>query len=295
MTTAADSRILKRLEELERQEGSLSESLKFCQRLLLIQSQVRSRIGVPKIRLSQENISNRLSSGSPIIRFADLSIDWSLLRYTFEEVNGLFANYSGVLGEVPENLKELGSYPDLLKEAIKAWFEGAPLPPQITVSEVDKALLEVMLLATLRPFLINHSEALIGFVEQEQWRRGYCPVCGGNPDFAFLEKEYGARWLLCSRCDAEWLFQRLECPYCSTQDQSALAYFTDEKELYRLYTCELCRHYLKAIDLRKTESEVLLPLERFLTLDLDTQAQKEGYSPGASVRQGKGVEKEKKK
>ena len=57
---------------------------------------------------------------------------------------------------------------------------------------------------------------------------------------------------MCSKCAAEWLFQRLECPYCGTQDQNTLAYFTDDKGLYRLYICEHCRHYLKAIDLRQT-------------------------------------------
>jgi len=116
-------------------------------------------------------------------------------------------------------------------------------------------------------------------VNQERWRRGYCPICGGNPDFAFLDKERGARWLLCSGCDAEWLFQRLECPYCGTQDQDALAYFTDDEGLYRLYVCERCKRYLKALDLRQAKSEVLLPLERLFTFDIDAQAQEYGYSP----------------
>ena len=88
---------------------------------------------------------------------------------------------------------------------------------------------------------------------------------------------------MCSRCDAEWLFQRLECPYCGTKDQSTLAFFTDDKGLYRLYVCEQCRHYLKAIDLRKSEDEVLLPLERFLTPDIDAQAQQDGYTPFGST------------
>ena len=94
---------------------------------------------------------------------------------------------------------------------------------------------------------------------------------------AYLEKEVGARWLLCSRCDSEWLFHRLECPYCKTQNQSLLSFLSDEKDLYRLYLCEQCKCYLKAIDLRKTDAEVLLPLERLYTLDLDTQARERGY------------------
>lgn len=114
-------------------------------------------------------------------------------------------------------------------------------------------------------------------MDQERWRRNYCPICGGHPDFAFLEKELGARWLLCSRCDTEWLFQRLQCPYCGNQTQKDLAYFTDDEGLYRLYVCEQCHKYIKAIDLRVAKSDILLPLERLFTLDMDRQAQEKGY------------------
>jgi len=72
------------------------------------------------------------------------------------------------------------------------------------------------------------------------------------------------------------------CPYCGTKDQNALAYFADDEGLYRLYVCEQCHTYIKAIDLRHTESEVLLRLERVMTLDLDRQGQEKGYQPGYS-------------
>ena len=59
-------------------------------------------------------------------------------------------------------------------------------------------------------------------------------------------------------------------------------YFADDEDLYRLYVCEQCHKYIKTIDLRHTESEILLPLERVLTLDMDRQAQEKGYKPGQS-------------
>ncbi len=164
------------------------------------------------------------------------------------------------------------------------WFEGASLPSGIKASGANESFGEVIIAAALKPFLTSHREAVVSLVNQELWRRRYCPVCGGSPDFAFLDRERGARWLVCSRCDAEWLFQRLECPYCGTQDQDALAHFADDKGLYRLYVCERCRHYLKAIDLRQTQAEVLLPLERLLTINIDTQAQQDGYSSFTKAR-----------
>jgi FdhE protein len=114
-------------------------------------------------------------------------------------------------------------------------------------------------------------------VEQEKWRKGYCPICGGLPDFAFLDKEAGARWLMCSRCDYQWLFKRLECPYCGSQDPDTISYYSDDNQLYRVYVCEQCKRYLKSIDLRQAEGDVLLPLERIVTSDLDVQARNNGY------------------
>jgi len=291
VTTVTDSKIVKRLQEQEEREGSLPRSLEFYRRLLRIQSEARSRISVPSLDLSEEVTSDRMRRGSPLLGFDDLSIDWSLLQDIFKEVTALFASYSEVLGELPEKAKDSSSDAAILKEASKAWFEGKQLALKMAVSSTNEAALELVIGATLSPFLTRYREALIGVVDQEHWRRGYCPICGGNPDFAFLDKEYGARWLLCSRCDAEWLFQRLECPYCGTQDQEALVYFTDDKGLYRLYVCEKCRHYLKAIDLRHADYEVLLPLERFLTLDIDTQAHKDGYNLYMKARLGEGRKK----
>ena len=126
----------------------------------------------------------------------------------------------------------------------------------------------------------------MGNVDQERWRRGYCPVCGGSPDFAYLDKERGSRWLVCSRCDTEWLFQRLQCPYCNTQDQNQLAYLTDNDGRYRLYVCDNCQQYLKAIDLQRAKGEVIIYLERLFTLYLDAQAREYGYSRSARPSNG---------
>ncbi|MBE0481431.1 MAG: formate dehydrogenase accessory protein FdhE, partial [Dehalococcoidia bacterium] len=57
-------------------------------------------------------------------------------------------------------------------------------------------------------------------------------------------------------------------------------YRADERNLYRLYLCEQCKSYLKAIDLRQAGENILVPLERLLTVDMDRQGQEEGYRPG---------------
>ena len=283
MTAKANNEILKRLEEEGGKGGLPPRLLEFYQRLWQIQSGAEQRIGTVRTGLKQEAINERLERGRPLISFDKLALDRSLLKDIFTEVTATFADYPDLFGELPQSLRKPKARPSLSKKVAKAWFQGARLPATIAVDDASEyLLLEAIIHATIRPFLVSYAKTLINSVDQERWRREYCPICGGKPDFAFLDKERGARWLLCSRCDSEWLFQRLQCPYCGTQNQNVLAYFTDDKGLYRLYVCEQCHKYIKAIDLRHTELEVQLPLERVLTLDMDRQAQEKGYQPDHS-------------
>ncbi len=253
--------------------------LEFYQRLIQIQIRAQSSLGKIKPELDGKTIGERINRGLPLVSFGELAIDWPLLKEVFAEVTAAFAAHAGLFGELPRGLRGPRVHPSLLRGTVKAWYENTELPSTIAVdNEKEYLILHSIIQATLRPFLVSQAEALLPQVEPERWRRRYCPICGGQPDFAFLDKETGARWLICSRCDARWLFQRLQCPYCGNQDQNELAYFTDEDELYRLYVCERCKGYLKAIDLRKAKSEFLVPLERVLTLEMDRQAREEGYS-----------------
>ncbi|MFC1942114.1 formate dehydrogenase accessory protein FdhE [Chloroflexota bacterium] len=270
------SKILEQLKKHEKEEGNLPLLLEFYRKLLKVQLEAEKRIGTPVPGLSSESLQQRLQNQRPMLSFNDLTLDWTLVRGLFVKVISVFSGYPELFGEIPERLKKPGSGRLLSKKAVKAWFIGNELPTTISDS-ISESLIQTIIQATLQPFLASYAEALISSVEQEKWRQPRCPICGGNPDLAFLEKEHGARWLLCSRCNSKWLFQRLECPYCDTKDQKSLTFFTDEEGLYRLYVCDQCKCYLKAIDLRKAEPETLLPLERIYTLDIDRQAREQGY------------------
>lgn len=280
MAEARDNEIAQRLEEEGKKRGLPPRLLEFYRRLFGIQYRAEQRIGIARPGLSREAINERIDQGLSLISFDELALDWPLLKDIFTEVTTSFTDFPDLFGELPKSLRQPRPQLSFYKNVAKAWFERAELPSTIAVNDVSEYfLLEAIVRATLKPFLVSYARALIGLVNQERWRRERCPVCNGKPDFAFLDKERGARWLLCSRCNAEWLFQRLQCPYCGSQNQGDLSYFTDDKEVYRLYVCEQCHKYIKAIDLRHTESEVLLPLERVLTLDMDIQAQEKGYGP----------------
>lgn len=282
MLCSNQTRIIRKLEEWEQKEGRLPSVVQLYRELLQIQAEAESRIKVEKPRLADELVRERLREGRFLLAFEDFSPDWDEVQTVFEQVAIWAAKDSEDSGAEVESLRNIARNRSLLREVAEVCYRGHSLTALATAERIDEALLASVIGAALKPFLLAYSRLLLPEVDQELWRRRYCPICGSKPDFAYLDKDRGARWLLCSRCDAEWLFQRLECPYCGTQSQDALAYFTDEEgaNLYRLYICEQCHTYIKAVDLRRAHLEILLPLERVMTLDLSKQGQELGYKPG---------------
>lgn len=279
MRREEEGKILHRLEEWAQREGQLPDSVELYRQLLRIQSEVFSHFTVPKPSFGEGTVSERSSQGISLLSFQELVLDWEQIGNLAREVIALVTKDSPDLANEVQRVEDITSNAALLEQAVKAWCEGSSLSEIAAAQNVDEQLFAFVIETALKPFMSAYADVLLPLVDQESWRRRYCPVCGGKPDFAFLDKDKGARWLVCSRCDAEWLFQRLQCPYCGTQNQDALAYFTDDEGVYRLYVCEECQTYIKAIDLRRTESDVLL--ERILTLDMDVQAQQAGYKKGS--------------
>ena len=278
MIADTTNKILKKLKVQEKEEGGLPLLLEFYKKLIKSQSVAQKRIGTLQPTISTAAINERLAKGESLVKFEELAIDWSLARDLFVKVISLFTHYPQLFGEIPDRLKlpKAGRY--LTKKAVKAWFTGKALPATLT-EDISDNLIQAMIQTTLQPFLNEHALALIDFIPKDAWRRNYCPICGGSPDLAYMEKEVGGRWLICSRCDSEWPYPRLQCPYCLNKEQSSITFFEDDQGLYRLYVCNQCKCYLKVIDLRKMESEVLMPLERIYTVDLDSQAREKGYHP----------------
>ena len=264
MGRETDKRVLERLDQW--QKDSLPGPIELYARLMRIQTEAKAAIALDSPQVAPEAIPERLRCGTPLLTFDELQVDW-------EAVDSLFTRALSVIDEYYPPGANRCTLP--LQQMVRAWYAGDP----ISGGDDEEALVAAVHTA-LKPFLAAQAEALLPHVDQKLWRRRHCPVCGGTPNLAVIRGEEGARWLVCGRCDSEWRFQRLECPFCGTRDQGNLAYFSGGQGLYRLYVCEECKGYIKAVDLRQSQSEVLLPLEWIGTLDMDRQACELGYRAG---------------
>lgn len=218
----------------------------------------------PAIRADEARA--RIGRGEPLLRTQDLAPDWDAVARLFKIICEIGARYrpdqADAFAQLPA---EAVPFEQAARDYLTAtdYASSRRIPWEHPV-QYD-ALAFFALNNALHPFLAAAARKGQCLVDDASWYRGYCPICGGAPDMAALEKAGGARRLLCSRCDFEWSFHRSVCPFCD--EKNGQGYFSDGA--YRLYTCRNCKSYLKTIDLRELAGEVHLPAERVLTISMD--------------------------
>lgn len=198
-----------------------------------------------------------------------------------------FATMKQVAGVIKKSMPDLAAETELIESALpvdpaeqeefaaRAFVPGVNLLSYLKTDLPPEAF-GFLLNYTVKPFMRRYAVNISEYFDPETWLRGNCPVCGGKPTLALLEKESGRRYLYCGLCEVKWRFHRLGCPYCASYESH---FFTVEgMEKYRVYYCDECRGYIKTIDGSKTGgSELKLFWEDINTVQLDILAMREGY------------------
>lgn len=272
MDESQTRRILQALEGAAVQDPDLRAYYELHRALFQILAEVRAEITAALELVDEEALQGRLLQGRSLLSFAQLPLEEERFAELVSTVAGVLAEYTPELAEQTV----AGSPADLVALA-RERFESGQVESDGSERVGEASLAQTSVDLGLKPYLEWAAEQAMPHIDQEKWKRRYCPVCAGVPDLAFLEEEAGARHLLCSRCGSQWLFRRLGCPFCGTNEYAKLSYHLSQDEVYRLYVCQACHRYLKTIDLRKIAREVLFPVERVTTLAMDVAAQEAGY------------------
>ena len=272
------SEIAKALEQGAEEHPELADTIKLYCALLEIQD--RAQVPPHQPTLTAVEARARLEQGHPLMAPDELDADAASLTELCARIGFTIAEHQR------ERVKALAQIHAWLYErraqigtlAIDYLRNRASTGATVGI---DRGLLTFVLNSGLRPFLRAQAEALAPLVDDASWYRGYCPICGGEPDMAALGKGNGRRRLLCSRCDSEWTFRRLGCPFCGNDEAGQLAHYPSDDNVYRLSVCERCHRYLKTIDLREAAGERPLAAERILTTGMDVAAESMSYRGGA--------------
>ena len=263
-----DARVLASFAAAKEAYPELGPLLNFYEAIHRTQFEAKAVLSDREVEIAPEPLRReRLEKGEIQLTFEQFHLDRPVFSRLVREMSYIILENSPGW-KVPSEPVEMA----VLTDMARRWFEsGEPVagngPPTTLV-----ALAVGFALST---YLQRAAEQLHTLLDREQWRRKVCPVCGGKPGFATLARADGSRSLFCPRCHDVWPFRRTACPFC--ENEEGVVYYPSEDGVYRLYVCPKCRRYLKTKDLRRTDSELILPLERVITVDLDLTAQEEGY------------------
>lgn len=262
--------ISKALNEAVEQDPELAAYYELHRELFALQENARVEIAATLKLANPAALQTQARQGLPLLAFAQLPIEPQRFAALALAIAQALTNYYPELAGRPLP-SDVAEWVALAERQFAKQAEPSDKVPSVTLAEMsaDQAL---------KPYLAWAAEQILPHLDQGLWKQGNCPVCGGTPDLAFLEEETGARHLVCSRCNSQWRYRRVGCPFCDTSDHSQVVYYPSEDEIYRLYVCNACRRYLKTVDLRQTSRRPMLPqVERVTTVAMDVAARQEGY------------------
>ena len=271
-----DQRALEALTKAREDHPDLDELLDLHRDLMSLQLEAKAEIADPVRLLDAETSRQCLKDGVPQMVFDDLAIEpVAFARLAQEMVDALArhrSEWSGLAQQI--DAPTATEWRELARDALASGSK----PVQGEFSPRDLALLAAEL--ALVPYLESAAEEILPQLELDLWTERICPVCGSPPDFALLKEDTSARRLVCSRCNTEWPYVRLKCPFCRTIDQTKLQYYPSDDGEYRLYVCQDCKRYLKTVDLGRATKRIVPTIERIVTVAMDIAAAEAGYSAG---------------
>jgi len=263
--------------------------LEFFKEVLTEQYKIRPKINTVPVEIDKENFKVKIKEGFPLIEKRDLTLDVPSATRLFRRLCKVLSRNKKASRDAERINKALRSKDIDLAEL----FKQACAENEDYIAEVSKklrlkdGLLSFLARNSIKPIFEAYANELKGYVDQEMWWRGYCPICGSEPVIAKL-KEQGEMFLFCSSCSYEWRFKRLKCPFCENEEQKGHRYLYTEKEGrgYRVDVCEKCKRYIKTLDTKELGEEVIPLIEDIGTLYLDILAQDEGYTREGTIYGG---------
>jgi FdhE protein len=279
----AETREIVELKQLKLAQPELASAIDMQLALVEMQRRVQGRVPLPRIAIDQAWARSQQAAGRPLVRFADIPLEWSDFRLTLRQTADILLRFEALERTDHQRIVALAREGNALEPLVSAWYDassgvepGVDTKTRTTEADGPAGLDQVLVLA-LRPFLARCAEALAPQVDLASWNHGHCPICGWEADFAVITPGADRR-LFCGRCVAQWAFAPLTCPFCANDDRALITSFATRDGRYRVYACDVCRRYLKAYDARHAQRPVMVAVDTIATLPLDAAAMQRGYT-----------------
>jgi formate dehydrogenase maturation protein FdhE len=269
----SETREIAELRRLRQEQPDLAAAVDLQIELVQLQRRVQSRVSLPAIKLDAEHL-NALLASPPILQFEQVPIEWGDLRFLLRATGASMRNHDALDERDFRRVEDLCRDAERLPAVTRSWYEST-FPP-VKPLHPDATGLESVFQQTMRPFLTRSADAIMARLDLASWNRGFCPLCGGEPELAVITPA-ADRLLICGRCSARWRFHQLACPFCLNDDRAKITSFASRDGQYRLYACGVCERYVKAFDSRNASRPVMPVVDSVATLPLDAAAIQKGF------------------
>ncbi|HSU69623.1 MAG TPA: formate dehydrogenase accessory protein FdhE [Tepidisphaeraceae bacterium] len=284
----SESRETVALRAIRDRQPELAEAVDMHLELLELQRRIQGRVPLPTLDLSAETFARHQASGRPLLPFDAIPLELTDLRLMVRQTADVLRRF-GALDDVDyQKVQAIGRDMKLLA-VVGDWYRKAAEREAVAPAGLghvaaaapptgNDALSEVLALA-MRPFLSRCAEVLQQRSDLATWNHPHCALCGGTPDFAVITPA-AERHLICGRCALRWKFEPLTCPFCLNADRSRITSFAARlgDADYRVYACDVCHRFLKALDGRRAARPVMPVVDAVATLPLDAAAIQRGYT-----------------
>jgi FdhE protein len=278
-------RIIRRINDIEKKRPNYKDILSFFKYIIREQYKIKPLIKVEPVDINEETAKHHLREGFSLIDKKDIKLDMDSATTLFKKMcRGLQRKNVNIAVEAKKISQAVRKKEVDLQELFSRVFDRDTGYVDFIANKagVHKWLLNFLAESSIKSSMETYADMLGGYVDQESWWKGYCPVCGSQPERGELRIDAGERFLECSACSFKWRFKRVVCPFCGNEDNKKLRYFNTEADgkAYRVDVCDECKRYIKTIDLREVQGEAVSFIEDIGTLHLDIIAEKEGYTRG---------------
>ena len=281
------------LNHLKGEEYISESTVNFFRDIIRVQYKIKGQLHEIDIlcSLTDDEVKEKMQKGKTLISWDNMPLKETLLKELFREICEIMKRQEDSESEEIQRLIDAESSDELELETLikKLFFHDSVYFHSISKNlKIGEDLLLFVAIHLARPFFEAVAERIKDKIADKVadkvvgnlWLKHYCHVCGSSAQMAKLEKETGKRILYCLLCGSEWVFMRIKCPFCCSEEQKSLRFLEEETGPYRIDLCETCKRYIKTLDERKgggDKRSYIPSVEDIATMYLDILAEKEGY------------------
>ena len=280
----SESREVTELRAVKARHPELAGAVDLHIELLELQRRIQGRVPLPPLELDANIMQRHQLEGRPLLRFEHIPLDLTDLRLMVRQTADVLHRFDALDASEFQLVHTLGRGDQLLEVAGRWYRRAAERAAAATGAavvavpgaDIEPEIVGHVLALAMRPFLSRCAEVLQRRPELGAWTHAHCALCGGEPDLATLDPQ-GDRHLVCSRCLLQWRFDPVTCPFCLNSDRARMTSFGTSDGMYRVYGCDACHRYVKAVDARRANRPLMPVLDSVAMLPLDAAAMQRGY------------------